>query len=80
MDKGGYEQTAQDIEGRLWDVLYMLRSAITKTSQTNCILYQLLIVLRDGKSKRAKLTKLKAMIGSGDNGEPVITIMLPDED
>jgi hypothetical protein len=28
----------------------------------------------------AELTTLKLMVGSGDQGEPVLTILLPDED
>lgn len=30
--------------------------------------------------KSAVMIKLKSVIGGGDNGEPVITIMLPEED
>jgi len=29
---------------------------------------------------RARLVTLKALCGPGDDGEPVITIMLPEED
>ncbi|MFC1602203.1 DUF6573 family protein [Pseudomonadota bacterium] len=35
---------------------------------------------RDGKAMKAKLVTLKLVIGPGDQGEPVNTIMLPDED
>jgi hypothetical protein len=37
-------------------------------------------VPRNGKAEKAKLTQLKAIISAGDKGEPVITIMLPNED
>ena len=74
-------QTYQDESGRLWDVLWMafhaIRSAPTNQSQT---LYELYRVPRDGKCTEARLTKLKLMAGPGDHGEPVITIMLPNED
>jgi len=33
----------------------------------------------DGCWKEAKLTTLKLLVGPGDQGEPVITIRLPDE-
>lgn len=73
-------QTYQDTDGRLWDVLSMLRFAIKKSAETSCVLYKLYIIPRDGKSTKARLTQLKAVISGGDNGEPVITVMLPNED
>ena len=74
------KQTHQDTDGRLWDVLSMLRFAIAKASDTSCIFYKLHVVPRDGKAKKAELIQLKAVISAGDNGEPAITIMLPNED
>lgn len=75
------KQTLQDLEGRLWDVLYMLKIAILKLKNNESQLrYQLSVVPRDGKSTKAKLTTLKSICGPGDKGEPVITIMLPKED
>ena len=74
------KQAIQDTEGRLWDVLYMLRLAISRSSNSECICYSVYVIPRDGKSKQTKLIKLKSVIGGGDNGEPVITIMLPNED
>ncbi|HRA43385.1 MAG TPA: hypothetical protein PLV31_06925 [Gammaproteobacteria bacterium] len=74
-------QTPQDQIGRLDDVLWMLFVAI-KLSPTTAdrLIYRLDVIPRDGKSRRPKTIKLKALIGGGDNGEPVFTIMLPDED
>ena len=74
------KQTYQDTNGRLWDVLTMLRFSIAKASETSCVFYKLHVVPRNGKTTKAKLTRLKAVIDAGDNGEPVITIMLPNED
>lgn len=79
-DKDTQQQTIQHLNGRLWDVLSMLRFAITKAQNTACVFYKLNVVPRDGKSNKAKLAQLKAVIGAGDNGETVITIMLPNED
>jgi hypothetical protein len=42
--------------------------------------FQLYRVPRDGRSTEAAVTRLKLMAGPGDNGEPVVTILLPDED
>jgi hypothetical protein len=71
----------QSTEGRLWDVLSMFRFAarghsgphlsfkvifITGTTSSGCIV--------------RRLVALKATCHPGDDMEPVITIMLPDED
>lgn len=74
------KQGYQDQSGRLWDVLYMLYIAILKTSNAACVFYKLLVIPRDGRSKKPKTIRLKAVIGGGDKGEAVITIMLPHED
>jgi len=75
------KQVYQNQSGRLWDLLYMAAHAVrASTSISNQILYQLYRVPRDGKVVKAKLVTLKLIIGPGDQGEPVNTIMLPDED
>ncbi len=79
-DEDSEKQTVQDVDGRLWDILCMLRFACMSKKDADCIFYQLNIVPKDGKSRRAKLIRLKALVGGGDNHEPVITIMLPHED
>ncbi len=35
---------------------------------------------KDGHSTEAREGSLKLMVGPGDAGEPVVTIMLPNED
>ena len=44
------------------------------------LLFQLYRVPRDGQSMEAELITLKLIVGPGDSGEPVITILLPHED
>jgi len=74
-------QVHQDESGRLWDVLFMASHAVrTKASSGDRLLYQLYRVPRDGRSTKAELTTLKLIVGPGDQGEPVITILLPNED
>jgi len=73
-------QLHQDESGRLWDVLSMAIIAARQQPTVSEILYKLYCVPRDGRAKRARLTQLKLHIGPGDNGEAVITIMLPCED
>jgi hypothetical protein len=80
-DRDTAAQTIQDQIGRLHDVLWMLYLAIKLSPHTsNRLVYRLDVIPRDGKSRRPKTIKLKALIGGGDKGEPVFTIMLPDED
>ncbi len=61
----------QDERGRLWDVLNLFRFA-ARTSSGDTLRYRLKV--------SGRLVTLKAMIGPGDTADPVITIMLPEED
>ena len=75
------KQVHQDQSGRLWDVLYMAAHAIrTRKNSSELLLFQLYRVPRDGQAMEAELTSLKLIVGPGDNGEPVMTILLPNED
>jgi len=77
------EANCQSIEGRLWDTLWMLLNGIKgmgrtyngpgpcQTTEYPCGFWL---------NGRVKELTLKAICGPGDEGEPVITIMLPDED
>ena len=72
--------TAQDMGGRLWDILWMFRCAAAKFNG-NTLLFKLYV--RNHNRERLDhrdLVTLKAVCGPGDQGKPVITIMLPDED
>lgn len=66
----------QDQAGRLWDVLWMFAVAARRTDGD--LLFFRLYVRND--NRRARMVELKAVCGPGDEGEPVITVMLPDED
>ena len=72
-------KTYQDIAGRLHDVLWMFCCAARHASGER-IQFSLYRVPRGGRATRPRLTMLAAVIGPGDLGEPVLTIMLPDED
>jgi len=73
-------QTIQDRSGRLWDVLWMLYVACKRNRDESYIHYRVHVIPRDGRSKSPALINLKSVIGGGDEGEPVITIMLTNED
>lgn len=69
-------RACNDIQGRLWDVLWMLAQSAKRCSG-DTLLYQLHVV-------RERIvptpTTLKCVIGPGDTAAPVMTIMFPDED
>jgi len=72
--------TGQDEAGRLWDVVWMLRFAIQRTSRGVSRLPFALYVRNDNRA--AKLVKLIAVAGplDIDDPSPSITVMMPDED
>lgn len=70
----------QDETGRLWDVLWMLRYAISRQGRARRVAVELYRVPRKGKALRPALVRLVAVCGPGDDGEPVITVMQPEED
>lgn len=71
------EGYGQSEDGRLWDVLSLLRFAAgTAADGQSVITYP--VIVNDGPGKQREV-ELKAVIGPGDNLEPVITVMLPEE-
>ena len=74
-------QTHQDQSGRLWDVLFMAAyAARTNVKGSAELLFELYRVPRNGQATQTELTTLKLVVGPGDDGEPVMTILLPNED
>ncbi|WUX65396.1 hypothetical protein OG522_40790 (plasmid) [Streptomyces sp. NBC_01431] len=74
-------QVPQGERGRLWDVLTMCRAAIRRSGGGDAqTIVRLRRVPRDGHTRQARPVQLLCTIGSGDHGEPVITIMQPGED
>jgi hypothetical protein len=82
------EMPDQELTGRLWDLLWMLRMAAAKSRSSSVIIFRVRFELLQ---KRARATgiihhrsgetvELKAICGPGDDIEPVITVMLPAED
>jgi len=67
----------QDIQGRLWDVLWMFTVAI-RGRQRDADRVE--FAERVWNGDRHNIVKLWSFCGPGDSGEPVITIMLEGED
>ena len=67
----------QDEQGRLWDILWMLRWAISRGPSRSELQFQMVVQNEPGEPEPVTL---KAVCGPGDDGSPVITVMLPSED
>ena len=62
-------------------MLYMASHTIrTNRGTSDQIRFELYRVPRDGVSMEAELVTLQLIVGPGDQGEPVITILMKDED
>ena len=70
------EDCGQSATGRLWDVLHMLKVNATH-SKDRRLKYE---VLFQNTPRRLTTVELISAIGPDDNGEPVITVMLPEDD
>jgi len=69
------KRACNDEPGRLWDVLWMMRCAVRRAPEPEHV-FALRCVTT---SLRPSHVALRSVIGPGDDGEPVITVMLPDE-
>jgi len=67
----------QDEAGRLWDILWMAYLGARAHRDAPAFLYGLYV---RNDNIRPRPVELRCQIGPGDDGEPVITILLPDED
>ncbi len=71
----------QSAEGRTWDLLWMFGCAARRSRHASTIQFRVLFVtMEESGSIVTEDVLLKAVCGPGDEGEPVITIMLPWED
>jgi hypothetical protein len=64
-----------DYKGVVWDILHMSRNYQTERWESGCMFK----VINTGAGPK-ETYRLKIECGPGDEGEPVLTIMLPDED
>jgi hypothetical protein len=74
---GNLEYYGQSIQGRLWDLLWMFRNAALRTKGQN-MRFTVLFQMRP--EREPEEVTLTSHIGPGDEGGPVITIMLEHED
>ena len=69
----------QSHDGRLWDVLSLLRHAMRQAAPGEDTVWFSVLVDVHGNGRHRKVD-LWARIGPGDHGEPVLTLMRTDED
>lgn len=70
----------QSYEGRLWDTLWMCRYYAGLPTASQIMKFKVYFVMMVNGEPKEELVELKAICGPGDEGKPVITIMLPHED
>ncbi|WP_437625991.1 DUF6573 family protein [Sorangium sp. So ce1151] len=66
-------QMGQSFDGRLWDVLMVLRSC---AGDSDTVFFDVVVAEEDKQCT----VHLKAIVGPGDDADPVITIMFQNED
>jgi hypothetical protein len=62
----------------MWDLLTMLRFAVRGSNGSEVRFG--VHVRNDNRERTPPQVRLKSLCGPGDLGEPVLTVMLPDED
>ena len=68
----------QSWNGRAWDLLNILRVELRSAQDGREVLFAPYFVMERGKPPRQ--VAMRAVSGPGDDGEPVITVMMSDED
>ena len=64
---------------RQGDVVRLLACAVRRSADAQEVRFGV-HVRNDNQKRPPPLVRLKALCGPGDQGEPVITVMLPEED
>lgn len=73
------KEHGQDLNGRLWDTLFLFASAARKT-EGDIMRYQVIYIKeQDDGTVKTETQEIKGVIGPGDDPSPVITLMLPHE-
>lgn len=73
----GLEGEGQSTTGRLHDLLMMTKAAAAVRWDGSRVYFECIFLM---KPKVIEKVKCLAMIGPGDEGEPVMTIMLPEDE
>ncbi len=75
------EYFGQSVKGRVWDVISRLYFQILCSEPTDVVHFQTVFMMPDERHIfKCETVGLKAVVRAGDNVEPVLTIMLPEDD
>lgn len=74
----GLKREGQDWIGRAWDLLSILRAEMRSGQGGREVRFAPYFLMEPCKPPRQ--VAMRAVSGPGDDGEPVITVMMPDED
>ena len=72
------ELAYQDESGRLWDILTMAMHGVRKALDASRVSFKVARMPKGGV--KPELVDLVIVCSGGDNAEPVLTIMFPNED
>jgi hypothetical protein len=72
--------TLQDEASRLWDVLWMASLAARRNRGGSRAAFEVHRTPRPGRGRQPRRVALVLVVGPGDDGEPVLTVMQPGED
>ncbi len=73
----GLSKEGQSMEGRLHDLFEMLKAAASMRWKDSKVLFDVLFLMAPGKLEQVRIL---AVAGPGDEGEPVLTICLPEDE
>ena len=76
----GSEAEGQSVRGRAHDLLWLLWLTCRQAGETDHVTFQVRFLQAQGSGFLHQTVPLQAVVGPGDEGEPVITVMRPDED
>jgi hypothetical protein len=73
-------RAGNDVAGRAWDVLSVLAHTLKRASVNGESTRRFAVHAVTDRVRPPSVVQLKAVIGPGDEGQPTVTVMLPDED
>ena len=73
----GLEGEGQSVTGRLHDLMVLALFAARRTINTDRVSFKVDFLMAPGRKETVEVI---VHIGPGDEGEPVLTIMLPEDD
>ncbi|HBA87415.1 MAG TPA: hypothetical protein DCZ75_05305 [Geobacter sp.] len=76
IEHGVAADTGATPAGIVWDILYMSQNYMVARPDEQTVFFDVIIP----DARRSKVHRLKAVCHPGDKMEPVITVMLPEED